>query len=159
MTRTRHVRPLIVVGALSLATFGPSAGPAAAAHNSNNRAELTGTADPDATGLAIVNHSAGLNDFNGTVIVSNLTQGETYAFYLSRVRLGVLSETLVCTGTADGQGTFTCAAQHLTSGGFTTAVVKDSAGVVVASGIFERRGTCRDPEQMNHNCDAPGQNP
>ena len=159
MSSTRHVRLLIAGGALCFAAFGSLAGSASAAHNSNNRAELSGIGDPDASGQAIVNYSPGHGDFNGTVVVSNLTPGATYEFYLSRVRNGVLSETLVCTGVADSQGTFTCAAQHFTSGGFTTAVVKNVAGATVASGTFERRGTCRDPEQMMHNCEAPGQNP
>jgi len=35
------------------------AGVAGAAHNGNNKAELTGTGDPDATGQAIVNYREG----------------------------------------------------------------------------------------------------
>ncbi len=63
-------------------------------------------------------------------------------------------EQVICSGAASASGTFTCSAQKLTLAGFTTAVVRDSAGVEVASGVFARRGNCRDPEQAGSLCEA-----
>ncbi len=54
------------------------AGVAGAAHNGNNKAELAGTGDPDATGQAIVNYREGTGTFNGTLTVRNLDAGETW---------------------------------------------------------------------------------
>lgn len=138
----------------AFAVFAVAVPTALAAHNGNNSAQLTGTGDPDATGKAIVNYSEGRGDFNGSITVQNLNPGETYRFF---VRRGA-TETLVCSGEANSQGTFTCQAQHLTLGGFTMAVVRNAAGMEVASGTFERRGNCRDPQQAGSLCDAPGQN-
>ncbi len=117
------------------------AGVAGAAHNGNNKAELTGTGDPDATGQAIVNYREGTGTFNGTITVRNLDAGETYSFFIR----GATGETLICTGTANSSGVFTCSAQDLPLPGFGMAVVRDSAGTEVATGVFERRGNCRDP--------------
>lgn len=128
-----------------------------AAHNGNNRAEITGTADADASGRAIVNYSEGRGDFNGSITVANLVPGETYRFF---VKAGGVAgaETLICRGMANSQGSFTCSAQHLKLGGFVTAVVRDSAEAEVAVGTFDRRGNCRDPGQGGSLCAAPGQN-
>ena len=153
MSTTSHMRRFVAAGALSLAVLASLVGPASAAHNGNNRAEITGSADADATGQAIVNYSEGRGDFNANITVSNLTPGATYSFFV-RSAAGV--ETLICTGVADSQGVFTCNAQHLTLGGFGRAVVRDSAGVMVASGAFDRRGNCRDPEQAGSLCEASG---
>ena len=112
-----------------------------------------GTGDPDATGQAIVNYREGTGTFNGAITVMNLNPGETYSFF---VRRGPV-ETLVCMGTANNQGTFTCNKQDLALPGFVMAVVRDSAGVEVATGTFERRGNCRDPRQVGELCTAPGQ--
>ncbi len=84
----------------------------------------------------------------------NLDPGETYRFF---VRRGA-TETLVCEGEANRQGLFTCNAQQIELPGFVEAVVRDSAGMEDASGVFARRGNCRDPEQMGSLCKAPGQN-
>jgi len=137
----------------AFAVFAVAVPTALAAHNGNNSAQLTGTGDPDATGKAIVNYSEGRGDFNGTINVKNLNPGETYSFF---VRRGA-TETLVCSGEANSQGTFTCQAQHLPLPGFTMAVVRNAAGIEVASGTFARRGNCRDPQQAGSLC-APGQN-
>ena len=129
------------------------AGVAGAAHNGNNKAALTGTGDPDATGQAIVNYREGTGTFNGTITVSNLTPGEMYTFL---VRRGAV-ETVVCSGTANSSGVFTCSAQDLALPGFVMAVVRDSAGIEVATGTFARRGNCRDADQAGSQCAAPGQ--
>jgi len=49
---------------------------------------------------------------------------------------------------------FTCNAQKLALPGFAQAVVRDSAGMEDASGVFARRGNCRDPEQAGSLCEA-----
>lgn len=147
----KRFRALLIT---AFAVFAVAVPTALAAHNGNNFAQLTGTGDPDATGKAVVNYSEGRGDFNGAITVMNLNPGETYRFF---VRRGVV-ETLVCSGEANSQGTFTCQAQHLLLPGFTQAVVRNAAGAEVASGVFERRGNCRDPEQGGSLCNAPGQN-
>ena len=143
----------------ALVAFAVAAPTASAAHNGNNAAELSGTGDSDATGTAIVNYSAGRGNFNGTITVQNLEAGASYGFVARFQQPGFpIEDTLICSGEANQQGTFTCQAQHFTLGRFGRAVVLDSAGDVVAAGTFERRGNCRDPEQFMTQCDAPGHN-
>lgn len=148
----RGLLGVITIGLLGAALF---AGTALGAHNGNNRAELIGTGDPNASGVAIVNYSEGTGKFNGNITVSNLEPGEAYSFFVR----GATGETLVCTGTTNAAGTFTCSAQQLVLPGFGIAVVRDAAGVEVASGTFDRRGNCRDPQQVGSLCKAPGQTP
>jgi hypothetical protein len=143
----RKLLSAITVGLLSVGMF---AGTAFGAHNGNNRAELSGTGDADALGVAIVNYSEGQGTFNGNITVSNLTPGSTYTFLVR----GTSGERTICSGTADAAGTFTCSAQKLTLPGFGTAVVRDSAGREVASGVFARRGNCRDEDQAGSQCEA-----
>lgn len=64
--------------------------------------------------------------------------------------------TVICTDEANSQGMFTCRAPHFVLGGFRQAAVRDASGVVVAVGTFARRGTCRYPDQMTTQCEAPG---
>lgn len=146
---------LVFAAALALLAFGAT--PAMAAHNGNNKGELTGVADPDATGSAIVNYSEGRGTFNGTITVQNLEPGETYSFFVRGAGAGATG-VLICSGEASAQGVFNCQDQNRPLPGFTQAVVRDSAGLEVASGTFARRGNCRDPEQVGSQCDAPGQN-
>ncbi len=129
---------------------------ASAAHNGNNRAVVTSAADPDATGKAVVNYSEGQGTFNGTITVRNLEPGETYTFQVSGAASG--SGVDVCDGVANNQGTFTCSFQGVDLLGFTNVEVEDENGVVVASGLFERAGNCRDADQAGSQCDAPGRN-
>ncbi len=143
----RRLLGVITIGLLGAALF---AGTALGAHNGNNRAELTVIGDPDASGVAIVNYSEGTGKFNGSITVSNLEPDATYSFFVR----GASGDTLICTGTADAAGTFTCSAQQLFLPGFGMAVVKDGAAVDVASGTFERRGNCRDPQQVGSQCKA-----
>lgn len=125
-----------------------------AAHNGNNKAELVGTGDPDATGQAVVNYREGTGTFNGTVTVRNLEPGETYTFMVR----GATGETFICEDEANSVGTFTCSAQNLTLPGFGSAAVRDSSGNEVATGVFERRGNCRDADQAGSQCKAPDRN-
>lgn len=145
----RRLLSAITFGLLSVSLL---AGTALAAHNGNNRAVLTGTGDADASGIAIVNYSEGRSTFNGNITVDNLDAGEMYTF-LVRSPNGV-TEQVICSGTADGDGTFTCSEQNLPLNGFTTAVVRDEAGVEVAIGTFARRGNCRDADQGGSQCEA-----
>ncbi|CAN5524422.1 hypothetical protein BH24CHL9_BH24CHL9_12920 [soil metagenome] len=145
----RRLLGAMTAGLLAVGLLG---GTALGAHKGNNRANLTGTGDPDASGHAIVNYSEGRGTFNGTITVADLVPGETYTFL---VRL--TGEQVICSGTANSQGTFRCSEQHLVLSGFGSAVVRDSGGVEVASGLFARRGNCRDPNQAGSQCKA--QNP
>lgn len=144
----RRLLSAITVGLLGVSLF---AGTALGAHNGNNRAVVTGTGDADATGIAIVNYSEGQGTFNGNITVDNLVAGATYRFF---VRAGSGAEQLICSGTADSAGTFTCAAQKLALNGFARAVVRNAAGGEVAVGTFERRGNCRDADQAGSQCEA-----
>ena len=130
---------------------------AGAAHNGNNRAEVSGTAaDMDATGKAVVNYSEGRGTFNGTITVRNLEPGETYTFQVSGAAAGAAID--VCEGTANSQGTFSCSFQNMALPGFANVEVENEAGVVIATGMFERGGNCRDADQAGSLCDAPGRN-
>lgn len=149
MTRFNAV---LVAAFAALVVAAPNA---VASHHSNNYAEVVGTADPDATGKAIVNYSEGGGDYTGSITVANLVPGATYSYSVWRTAVDN-STVLLCTGEANSRGMFTCQAQHFVLGGFGQAVVRDAAGVVVAVGTFERRGTCRDPEQSMTQCEAPG---
>lgn len=145
-------RPLIVV-TLATATVAVVAGSALAAHNGNNRAELTGAG----SGIAIVNYSEGTGTFNGAIRVSGLAPNTAYAFYVAGAGAGTAGR-LICSDTSDGAGNFTCSEQHLSLPGFASAQLRTASGTVVVAGLFERRGNCRDPDQAGSQCDAPGQN-
>lgn len=67
-----------LVALLSLAALAVT-GTALAAHNGNNKAELSGVG----TGTAVVNYSEGQSTFNGTVTVSGLTANTGYSFYVT----------------------------------------------------------------------------
>ena len=59
----------LVVGSVSTAS---------AAHLGNNKAEIVGTGEPDATGQSVVNYRKGTHSFNASANVANLDPGETY---------------------------------------------------------------------------------
>jgi hypothetical protein len=147
----RKFVPLLVLGALF--ALAPSA---QAAHLGNNKAELTGTGDPDATGQALINYSDGTGLFNGGASVANLNAGATYTYLVRRANG---TEVAICSGTANLKGKFQCSESQVSipAPGFTTAVIRDMAGTEVASGLFERRGNCREPDQAGSLCSAPGQ--
>ena len=127
-----------------------------AAHNGNNRAELAGAGG--ITGVAIVNYSEGQGDFNGNVSASGLMPNTSYSFYVAGAGAGTAG-VLICSGTSDAAGVFTCSAQHKPLPGFSRAEIRlGTTTTVVAMGTFERRGNCRDPEQGGSQCVAPGQN-
>jgi hypothetical protein len=78
---------LLVVVALALFAFGATT--ALAAHNGNNKAEITGTGDPDAGGQAIVNYSEGTGKFNGRITVRTSSRARhTSSSYAARVVSG-----------------------------------------------------------------------
>lgn len=140
-------RSLVALALAAVALLG-IAGPASAAHNGNNKAELTGPGG--VTGTAIVNYSEGQGTFNGTTSVVGLPAG-TYTFTVFNAANGSQE---ICSFTSDGTGTAGCSAQDLELKGFGAARILDSTGATVASGTFARRGNCRDAEQAGSLCEA-----
>jgi len=147
--------------ALLLTLLIGTVGPVSAAHNGNSKTDLAGTGDPDAAGQALVNYREGTGTFNGRTTVRNLEPGAAYRFVVRRANG---DEFVVCEGTANRQGLFACSGQDLvltgTGPGFVQAAIETSGGVEVASGAFtpdERRGNCRDADQVGSQCMAPGQ--
>lgn len=145
-------RQLLGALALSASLLVLGASPASAAHNGNNRAELSGEGS---SGNAVVNYSEGQGTFNGTTKVTGLEPGETYTF---TVNLNGDNPQEICEFVAGRNGAGGCAAQGLPLAGFSQAAILDDAGATVASGTFDRRGNCRDPQQAASQCEAPGQN-
>ncbi len=146
----------VIAVAAAFAALLVLAGAALAAHNGNNRAELAGAGG--ITGVAIVNYSEGQGDFNGNVSASGLMPNTSYSFYVAGAGAGTAG-VLICSGTSDAAGVFTCSAQHKPLPGFSRAEIRlGTTTTVVAMGTFERRGNCRDPEQGGSQCVAPGQN-
>lgn len=123
------------------------AGPAAAAHNGNNKAELSGSTG--ITGNAIVNYSEGQGTFNGVTSVQNIPDGA----YTYTVSLNGNNPQVICTFTATN-GTGGCSEQDRPLAGFNMAEIRNAAGAVVASGTFDRRGNCRDADQGGSQCEA-----
>lgn len=109
--------------------------PAQAAHESNNKAELTGTG----TGNAIVNYIEGreANQWTANVRVRGLDAGE-YSYVL--VAPDGTDAATVCDFTARERGSAGCSNSSFDTGGFATAEVRDEDGNVVADGTFVRRG-------------------
>ena len=129
------VRPVVMLGLLLALILG-LASSVSAAHESNNRAELSG----DASGHAIVNYVAGTEGWSSTVTVKGLEAGD----YTFAVNLNGTNQTIVCIFTSDGKGNDGCSDQEADLPGFNTAVVLNSSGDIVATGIFERRGGNRE---------------
>ncbi|MEO7296018.1 MAG: hypothetical protein ABIZ57_07730 [Candidatus Limnocylindria bacterium] len=149
MARTR-TRFSLALATLALLIVGVT--PVLGAHNGNNKATLAG----GATGNAIVNYSEGTGTFSGTVTTDGLEPGD----YTFQVSLNGTNRTVICEFTVSQDGTRDgCSANGLTLSGFNTAEIVDDNGDVVASGIFARRGNCRDADQAGSLCeanDAPG---
>lgn len=122
----------VAVLAVAAAMAGTSSTAAFAAHESNNRAELTGVG----TGVAIVNYAKGAPaEWRSSVNVRGLPDG-THTF---RVAGGPMpAPQTLCTFTV-GDGRSGCSSDADLRG-FTTAQIVDSSGTVVASGVFARRG-------------------
>jgi hypothetical protein len=131
------------------------AGNVPAAHLGNNRAELTGTGDPDATGLSLVNFRKGTENFNASASATNLDPEEDYTF-LVRNAAGVERE--ICSAETSSKGTFMCGEQGVLPDlfGLSRAVIRDSTGVEVLVGVYELRGNCRAPDLAGSQCQAPG---
>ncbi len=141
------VSRIYLVALVSLAALAVT-GTALAAHNGNNKAAISGAGG--VTGVAVVNYSEGQGTFNGTITVQGLAANTAYSFTVT----GALGTSTICSGISNSSGTFTCSAQKLVLNGFGTANVRTSDGTSVASGTFERRGNCRDPEQAGSQCEA-----
>jgi hypothetical protein len=146
-------RTAIVLAILtSLLLLAALAAPALAAHNGNNRADLAG----EATGRAVVNYSEGRGTFNGTVTVKGLEAGE-YTFQVRSPNGQVTAE--VCDLVAGKNGAAGCSAQDLELPGFATGEIVDAEGAILATGVFDRAGNCRDPQQGGSLCESPALNP
>ena len=131
----RRTAPLV----LSLAAAGlvVAALPAQAAHESNNRAELTSALDSGVTGKSIVNYAKGApNEWKSVARVSGLTPATAYTFTVN----GPAGIQEVCSFTTNTRGAGGCTDGEKDLGGFGTAQIRDADGAVVASGSFDRRG-------------------
>ena len=126
------VRPVVMLGLLVGLILGLVSS-VYAAHESNNKAELSGDG---ISGHAIVNYVAGTEGWSSTARVDGLAPGD----YTFAVNLNGTNQTTVCSFTADGNGSDGCSDQDADLPGFNTAVIVDSDGMVVASGTFARRG-------------------
>ena len=148
-------RGMVVLGILLTLLLGTTS--AFASHESNNYAKLTGAGG--VTGNAHVNYVKGTEGWSSTVSVFGLAAGD-YVFAVRRTAAGAFQT--VCAFTADGRGQDGCSDQDAVLVGFTQAVIvldangngiADSGETVVASGTFERRGVCREPDQAGaENC-------
>ena len=113
------------------------------AHESNNRADLSGTQDGTAiAGMAIVNYAKGApREWRSTVNLKGELDPGTYTFYVS---LNGTNQTAVCTFTVDENGGRQGCSADTDLPGFNMATVREgnmvAAGDVVASGTFDRRG-------------------
>lgn len=140
--RFATVLSLIAATALTTAcTDAPTAavnGPSLA-HESNNRATLSGMQDGRAIlGTAIINYVSGTEGWRSTVNLSGDLAAGTYTFFAispnGMIAMPVCSFTISETGGRQG-----CTADT-DLGGFLRAEVRESDGTVVASGTFQRRG-------------------
>lgn len=120
------------------ANFESSRGTTADAHESNNKATLSGMV----TGTAIVNYLAGTEGWRSSVNVRGDLANGTYGYYVAGGPSGDAG-VLVCTFTVDGGGRQGCSADTDLPG-FTRAEIRDSDGNVIASGTFARRGGNRE---------------
>jgi hypothetical protein len=128
---------VLVVAAGTAALVLPAL-PAQAAHEANNKAQLSG----DASGTAIVNYIEGRDSqqWTANARVQGLEPG-TYSYVLIAPKNNGGGEVAtVCTFEADGKGSDGCSNSSFDTGGFATAEIQDEDGDVVASGTFERRG-------------------
>ncbi|MBA3404617.1 MAG: hypothetical protein H0U13_08045 [Gemmatimonadaceae bacterium] len=112
------------------------------AHESNNQASLTGSQNGNTiTGNAIINYVAGTEGWQSSVsLQGDLAEG-TYTFFALGGPGGVQA---VCSFTIDENGGRQGCSADTDLGGFVRAEVRDEDGIVVASGIFERRGGTRE---------------
>ena len=121
----------------------------ASAHESNNRAELSGMQDgASLTGSAIVNYVKGAAEgdlWRSNVNVKGNLAAGTYDFYVLLVNMdGVSNETLVCSFDVTESGGRQGCNADTDLPGFNTAEVREADGDIVASGTFARRGGNRE---------------
>ena len=131
-TSRKSIRTIAMLSLLIGLVLG-LASSVSADHLSNSQAELTGDG---ISGQAIVNYVKGTQGWSSTARVDGLAPGE-YAF---AVNANGGAPTIVCTFTADGNGSDGCSDQETAIPGFNTALILDSHGMIVASGMFERHG-------------------
>lgn len=127
---TNIVRTAVLTGLAALTlTMTTYAG-----HESNNRAELTGVAG--VTGHAIVNYVKGTEGWASTVSVMGLPDG----IYTFVVRLNTGAPQAICSFEVSGEGRGGCSDNDAALMGFNQALIVDGNDVVVAGGVFVRRG-------------------
>lgn len=129
----------LAVGLAAPLLVGSLALPAAADHNSNNRAKFT----EGAAGTAIANYSEGTGLFHAGISARELAPGE----YTYRVN-GPAGPQPICDFTVGTSGTGSCSESGLTLGGFGRAeIVMGEATVAQARFTRQGRSECRDPNQ------------
>jgi hypothetical protein len=111
------------------------------AHESNNRAELTGMQDgTQISGHAIINAIVNRGQVTGwrsTISVQGDLAAGTYTVF---VNLNGSNQTAVCSFTVSDMGGRQGCSADTNLPGFNTVEVRDASGNIVASGIFDRRG-------------------
>ncbi|MEO5589407.1 MAG: hypothetical protein ABIS03_07455 [Gemmatimonadaceae bacterium] len=113
-----------------------------AAHESNNRATLSGMqAGNQITGTAIINYVAGQDGWRSTVNLDGILAPGTYTFYAVAPNGTTLR--FVCSFTIAVEGDRQGCSADTDLLGFATAQVRDAGGNIVAGGTFERRGGTR----------------
>ena len=127
---TKIIRYAFVTGLAALALTATTY----AGHESNNRAELTGAAG--VTGHAIVNYVKGTEGWTSTVSVQGLPDG----IYTFAVRLNTGTPQAICSFEISGEGRGGCRDNDAALMGFNQALILDGNDVVVAGGVFVRRG-------------------
>lgn len=140
--RFASISALLATAALSAAcTDAPMAavdGPSLA-HESNNRATLSGTQDGRTiTGSAIINYVSGREGWQSTVNLQGDLAAGTYTFFA--ISPNGMTEFAVCSFTVAANGGRQGCSADTDVGGFLTAEVRESDGTVVARGTFQRRG-------------------
>lgn len=111
----------------------------ASVHESNNRAELSGTQGSAAvSGSSIVNFTGNAgNAWRSNVNLKGDLAPGTYSFFV--ISPDGTNRMFVCSFTLDPNGRQGCSADT-NLGGFATAEVEDGTGTVIASGSYARRG-------------------
>lgn len=143
---------LLMVSALAAVAL--VAGPAAAAHEANNRFDMAATtaALPNADARGISNYSAGNDGWSNSIRVTGLAPETAYEWH----GVGGGNDVVICTVVTDARGTGTCHSDVNSFLGSTDlrdattnevvaqATASSDGNKTVEDGEIERRGTQRD---------------
>ena len=119
---------------------GRTAGNPSFVHESNNRAELSGSQNGNILGGHVIINFVKGNGWRSTVNVKGDLAAGTYSLYTTHPTFG---EQLVCSFTVIGTDSRQGCSSDTNVPGFAAAEVRDESGTVVASGGFARRGGAR----------------